>query len=497
VAIFYTSGTTGISKGVVLPHNHHYVFGMDIVRHGRITDQDRFYSYLPYYHGLAQFMATVPALLAEGSVVIAERFSASHFMEEIRKYGATLCWAVPAIASILMKQPSDPEDGDNPLRIFFTAGIDPEIEEAFEKRFGVRVLQAYGSTEQGPLTWVSYEKPKEAYGTAGRVNERFYEVKIVDEADRELAPEKTGEIVSRNKEPYTRMIEYWDMPRATLDAFRNLWLHSGELGFVDDAGWLHFVGRKKDAIRRRGEFISAFELESAMARHPGVMECAAFPIPSELGEDEIKVVIVARPGVRLEPAELVAFCEAHVARYMVPRYLELVDARRELRRSVKELGLRGLKLDGTKQDFCPSDRMVYPLYGQCVEFNIPITFHCGRSPGYPIKYGNPEYLDRVALDFPELRINIGHFAWPWHDLCMAIAWDRPNVYFDIGGWRPKYIPPSVLQLTNSVVQDKALFSHDYPVVSTELLMREFAELNLRPEVKKKMQEINPRRFLEG
>ncbi len=172
------------------------------------------------------------------------------------------------------------------------------------------------------------------------------------------------------------------------------------------------------------------------------------------------------------------------------------EAIAELERSVKELGLKGLgELDGTKQNFCPSDREVYPLYETCVQLDIPIVFHGGNSPGYPIEKANPVYVDQVAHDFPTLRIAIAHMGWPWHDLAAAIAWNRPNVYLDFNAIRFKYISQGVITLMNTALQDKILFSHDYPVVNTKKMMREFDELPLDTEVKRKIREDNPRRFL--
>jgi len=172
------------------------------------------------------------------------------------------------------------------------------------------------------------------------------------------------------------------------------------------------------------------------------------------------------------------------------------EAINELERAVKELGLNGLgEIDGTKQNFKPSEAWVYPLYEKCVELNIPILFHTGNSPGYPLENANPIYVDRVAHDFPKLRIAIAHFSWPWHDLAIAIAWNRPNVYIDINAIRLKYLPPHVFHYMNTVLQDKILFSHDFPALDTGKLMKELEQIPLKPETKKKMMEDNPLRFL--
>lgn len=324
VAIFYTSGTTGVSKGVVLPHNHHFDFGCTLVQCARAGAEDIWYVCSPYYHGLAQFMSTIPALLSGAGVALAERFSAGRFWEDIRKYRASVAWMVYTMAPILLKQPEHPRDADNPLRVYYTVGIADSLIEPLEKRFGVRVLQMMGSTEQGPVAYTPYDRNKP--GAVGVVNTRDFELRIVDEFDQELPAGAVGEYVSRAKRPFVRMTEYYKNPGATLASMRNLWLHSGDAARIDEEGWVYFEGRLKDSIRRGGENISAFELEALAGTHPAVDECAAFALPSELGEDEIKLCLVAARGQALDFAEFHEFCRRKMPRYMVPRYLEAVDA---------------------------------------------------------------------------------------------------------------------------------------------------------------------------
>ncbi|MCL5960774.1 MAG: AMP-binding protein [Chloroflexi bacterium] len=320
VDIFFTSGTTGVSKGVVLPHNHHYHFGAVIAQWARMGGEDCFYICLPFYHGVTQYMSVMPAMLAEGSIAIVERFSASKYWDDLRKYNATVSWAVYTMPSVLMKQPEMEDDGDNPMRVLCTIGIAPDLVEPFEKRFGVKVLDMYGSTEQEAIAFTPYEEKR--YGAVGPVNDKHFDVRIFDANDEELPPGEIGEIVSRPKEPYTQMMEYCNMPRETLRMFRNLWLHSGDLGYIKDS-WLYFIGRDKDAIRRRGENISSFEVERLVLHSDAVEECAAIPVSTELGEDDIKVVVVPKAGHSVAPQQLLAFCKNSMAKYMVPRYIEV------------------------------------------------------------------------------------------------------------------------------------------------------------------------------
>ncbi len=192
--------------------------------------------------------------------------------------------------------------------------------------------------------------------------------------------------------------------------------------------------------------------------------------------------------VKQYPERLIGFCcvDPHMGDAAI----------KELERSVQVLGLRGLgEMDGTKQDFIPPDPKYYPLFDRCQELDIPVVFHTGNSPGYPIDQANPTYIDRLAYNFPKLRICLAHMGWPWAEVAAAIAWNKPNVYLDINALRLKYLPATVVMMMNSVIQDKVLFAHDYPVFPTAKMMKEFDEMPFKPEVRKKMRETNPKRFL--
>jgi len=323
VDIFFTSGTTGVSKGVVLPHNHHYHFGAIIAEWAQLGPEDVFYICLPFYHGVTQYMSVMPAMLAEGAIAIVNRFSAGRYWDDMRRYRATATWAVYTMPAVLIKQPELETDADNPLRAFCTIGIAPNLVKPFEKRFGLNIIDMYGSTEQEAIAFTPYNEKR--YGAAGPINKKHFDVRIVDSNDDELPAGETGEIVSRSKEPYIQMMEYYNMPEETLKMFRNLWMHSGDLGYIQD-DWLYFVGREKDAIRRRGENISSFEVERVIVSNADIKECAVIPIPTELGEDEIKAVIVLNDENALTPPELLVFCQDKLPKYMVPRYFEIKES---------------------------------------------------------------------------------------------------------------------------------------------------------------------------
>ncbi len=322
VDIFYTSGTTGVSKGVVLSHNHHYTFGLSIAEYARLGPQDIMYICLPLYHGMGSYMSIMPMLLCEGSIALGDRFSASGWLSEIRGYGATVMWAVYTMAPILMKQPERTDDAVNPLRIYLFSGMPPAIIEPFERRFGVKTVEQYGATEAADLSHSPWEERRP--GAIGPINSAHYDIKIVNEYDEEVPVGEVGECVSRCKYPYTQMTEYYKMPGETVKAFRNRWLHSGDNCRLDKDGWLYFVGRGKDTIRRRGENISCYEMETILSACEGILGCASIPLPSQLGEDDIKVVISAREGYTLEFSKIMKFCEEKMPKFMIPRYIELV-----------------------------------------------------------------------------------------------------------------------------------------------------------------------------
>jgi crotonobetaine/carnitine-CoA ligase len=226
-----------------------------------------------------------------------------------------------ATQTILHKQPERPDDRDNPARMGWGVPL-PEFAPAFERRFGVRLVEAYGSTDIGVPIYSRPGEPRRT-GACGRPI-AAYEVRLVDGDDHEVDVGDVGEIVVRPDEPSLICDGYLGMPEETVRATRNLWFHTGDLARRDEDGFVYFVGRNKDTIRRRGENISAFEVEEVVEQHPDVLEVAAFGVPSELTEEEVMVAVVPRSGRSVDPADLISFCTNKMARYMVPRYVDVV-----------------------------------------------------------------------------------------------------------------------------------------------------------------------------
>lgn len=320
--ILYTSGTTGPSKGAILSHAYYYIGAREWGEQLHYDEQSVIYSCLPLFHANASQLAAVLAIVVEGKYAMGKKFSASGFWDEIRAYGATHTCVIGSIFPLLWRQPPRPADADNPLKVFAASPVIPEYME-FQKRFGVRVATMYGTTETGIVTMSPFEEDVKQ-GSCGKAL-KIYDVRIVDDHDIEVPPRTTGEIVTRGLVPYTQMDYYYNMPEATVKVFHNCWYHTGDFGYKDEDGYLYFVNRKKDALRKGGENISSFEVEEVIGANPKVLDCAVFAVPSELSEDEVKAAVVLKPGEKMTPEELVAWCEERMAHFAVPRYVEFRD----------------------------------------------------------------------------------------------------------------------------------------------------------------------------
>ena len=321
--ITFTSGTTGLPKLVRNSHRAYIIAANDLVSYAELSPADRIYSALPLYHVNPQVYCVLTALVADASVIIAPRFSASRFWDDVTKYQATAFSYVGAVLPILLAQPERLDDKDVPARKCFGGGAPKEIYEKVTQRFGVEVLELYGMSETG--SWNTINRPgRGKAGSVGQVRDGF-EIKIFDDMDNELPPEKVGEIVIRPTKPFIMFDGYYKSPEETMNCSRNWWFHTGDLGKVDEDGYFYFCGRKKESIRRGGENISPYDIEKVINEHPAVLECAAFGIPDPIMGEEIKVALVLRPDQEVTPEEIIAWCESRLPKFMVPRYLEFVE----------------------------------------------------------------------------------------------------------------------------------------------------------------------------
>jgi carnitine-CoA ligase len=320
--IMYTSGTTGPSKGVMLSHGYYVNIG-NIWRAVQGFDAtDALYFVLPLFH-IDSHVVFAGALAAGSTFAVVPRFSASRFWEDVAEFRATWFLGVGFMVAAVARQPS-PEPGGTTLRRGVAAPIPPEAYEFFEDRLGIPLYEIYGQTEADGVTWSTPERRRR--GSAGWPCAGF-EVVILGPDGEVLPPRATGEIAYRPRTAHMMLLGYWRREAATVQSFRDLWFHSGDLGYLDEDGFLWFVGRMRDVLRRRGENISAFELEATVRAAPGVADCAAVPVRDTLGgEDEVKLFLAVDAQPSFDVAEFFRYCQKNLARFAVPRYVEIVDA---------------------------------------------------------------------------------------------------------------------------------------------------------------------------
>jgi crotonobetaine/carnitine-CoA ligase len=325
--IMYTSGTTGPSKGVLMPHGHCYLFGLGLARALGLSAADRYYICMPLFHANALLMQLGGCLLAGTPARVARRFSASTWLDEVRAAEATVTNALGVMPEFIFRQPPTPGDRDHRLRRIMAVPIAEEWGAAFEARFGVRFLQGFGMTE---CNIVAYGDPADPVlpGCAGPVLAEWFEVSIVDpETDEPLPAGAVGEIAIRPRLASCFLAGYFRMPDRTVEAWRDLWFHTGDAGKLDGRGRLWFVDRIKDCIRRRGENISSYEIEQVLNTHPAVAESAVVGVrvAGAGGEEEVKACIVPA-GPAPDPVALLDWCAARMPRHAVPRFVEFLAA---------------------------------------------------------------------------------------------------------------------------------------------------------------------------
>ncbi len=323
--IMYTSGTTGPSKGVVSPHSQALGVGRALAVNFGYRPDDVIFTCLPLFHGNALWYSAYAALWADCALAVSPRFSASSFWDEIRRTGATQFNLLGAMTNILLKAEPSPRDRDHRVRQAMVIPLSPETYRAVSQRFGLEITSLYAMTETFAVTMFAPGDPESKGASAGRPRGTA-EVSILDDDDAALPPGEVGEICVRPREPGIVMSGYYKMAEATVRETRNLWLHTGDRGRLDEDGYLYFVDRKKEAIRRRGENISAYEVEMLLAGHPAVFEVAAVAVSSELSEDEVLAFVVLKEGQSATAEELVRFANRNMAHFMVPRFVHFLDS---------------------------------------------------------------------------------------------------------------------------------------------------------------------------
>ena len=322
-SVMYTSGTTGPPKGAIIPHQKLISTPLDIGRCSRLSPGSVLFTGLPLFHCNAQEMTTLPALLNDLEAAYDERFHASTYWETAARLGATHVSLLIAMINILFKQPEKATDRTHKVRVALTAGATKAVWPEFESRFGLTIIELYGMTECGCTTLMN-PPDRIRLGSIG-VPLSFVEADVVDDDDRPVGPDTRGELVVRPRQPFTMFSGYLNKPEKTVESWRNLWFHTGDWVTRDKDGYYYFVDRKKDMIRRRGENLAPYDVESGINRHPAVFESVVVGVPSPLGEEDVKAFVQLKPGAHLEAKELFEFCVAQLPFFMVPKYVEFID----------------------------------------------------------------------------------------------------------------------------------------------------------------------------
>jgi crotonobetaine/carnitine-CoA ligase len=320
--LMFTSGTTGPSKAIMFPHSHIVYWGLEVAHHHEYVPEDIAYVFMPLFHGNALLGSTMASLAAGSSIALTHRFSVSRFWDDVRDSGATVTNAIGSVVDFLWSQPPEESDRQHRLRRFHSVPV-PRYGADFEARFGLAFMSAFGLTDYCLGTSFNTRHPRTKLGSAGTVRNNI-ELRVVDEEDIELPPGSPGEIVLRNRIPWAASSGYYKAAEQTLSSRRNLWFHTGDRGYLDADGYLWFSDRIKDSIRRRGENISAFEVEEAVRSHPAVQDVAVYAIRAESSEDEVAMSVVLRAGSSCDEETLVRHCSANLAYFMVPRFVEIV-----------------------------------------------------------------------------------------------------------------------------------------------------------------------------
>ena len=317
--ILFTSGTTGVSKGCLLSHRYAVRTAENMIEPYRVTAEDCVYCIYPLSHIGPAYYDVLPTMMTGGRVVMRQRFSVSNFWPEVKKYGVTWFMMLGSVQQLLWAHPSCPEEKDHQVtRCWGTPA--PVPKKDFDARFNLHLIPGggYGSTDAGWVVTPQWDDP-------GGIVLPHFEVEIHDDNDDPLPPGQAGEMVVRPLEPGVMSSGYFDMPERTLESWRNLWFHTGDIGRMDEQGHFYFMHRISERIRVKGEMVSAFEVEEGALTHPDVQDCVAIGIPGEMGEEDIKLFVVRKHGTEVTEEDLIQHCAKCMARFMVPKHIVFLE----------------------------------------------------------------------------------------------------------------------------------------------------------------------------
>ncbi|MPZ60586.1 MAG: AMP-binding protein [Propionibacteriales bacterium] len=321
--LLYTSGTTGRSKGVMCSHNMVVTWAEAARSCIGNHVEDVAFTCLPIYHGNGLCCTVLPTMLGRGRLAIAPRFSGTYFWRQVVNSQATTTNLLGAMGAILWRRDPSPLEREHRLRLIMIVPSPVDHYEEFEERFNLRLTELYGLTDNAiPLVIPHGERRP---GSCGLPTEGW-QCAVVNEYDEPVERGEVGELVLRPTKPYAGMSGYYRRPDATVEAWRNLWFHTGDYVRQDDEGWYYFVDRRKDSIRRGGENISSWEVEQAVLAHSAVLNAAAYGVDDEIMGHEVMASVIVQPGEKVEPQELVDQCAERLPRFAVPRYIAVLEA---------------------------------------------------------------------------------------------------------------------------------------------------------------------------